>query len=444
MEKPAEAQSGSYFKTVSILSLAIWLVVMNTTMFNVALPNILNDFSITASEGAWVVSGYSIVLAIFTITYTRLSDYLPIRRLIAIGILLFGVSSILGFFAQSYSMLLLARLMQATGAAAIPGLSMVFASRFIPISKRGRAMAMIASASSLGFGLGPVAGGLITEHLAWNYLFIVTLMVILLVPVLVRILPKEEVQSGRFDFLGAVLTGCSVTAFLLFLSTFTWYFLLGGILLLILLWMRMNRAALPFIQPDLVKNKKYRLLLYISFLGFLTHFAILLLMPLMLGDIFSKAPASIGFIIFPGAMFSAVAAIYVGRLIDRYGNYSVMFGAHLLLLISTGIFYFLSPISEYWIMAGYMFTSFGFSSLSSSSTNETSRILSNEYVGSGIGMKQLTHFVGSASGSVVGAILLEWNGHHFAEEDFQRAYLALIAAMVVSLVLLLVYKRKAQ
>ncbi|MGF2614916.1 multidrug efflux MFS transporter [Rossellomorea vietnamensis] len=442
MDKPSELQSGSYFKTVMILSLAIWLVVMNTTMFNVALPNILRDFSITASEGAWVVSGYSIVLAICTITYTRLSDYLPIRRLIAIGIMLFGFSSILGFFAESYSLLLLARLLQATGAAAIPGLSMVFASRFIPLSNRGRAMAMIASASSLGFGLGPVVGGVITEHLAWNYLFVVTLLVILLVPVLLRILPKEEVQKGKFDFIGAVLTGSSVTAFLLFLSTFHWIFFAAGILMLFLLWLRINKAELPFIQPDLVKDKRYRLLLYISFLGFLTHFAILLLMPLMLGDIFSKNPSAIGFIIFPGAMFSAVAAIYVGRLIDRYGNYTVLLGAHGLLLISTVIFFFLSPLSEYWIMAGYMFTSFGFSSLSSSSTNEASRILSKEYVGSGIGMKQLTHFVGSASGSVAGAILLEWNGDVFTSGDFQRAYLALIGAMAVSLILLFVYKRQ--
>jgi MFS transporter, DHA2 family, metal-tetracycline-proton antiporter len=444
MEKPSESPKGSHFKTVLILSLAIWLVVMNTTMFNVALPNILIEFSITASEGAWVVSGYSIVLAICTITYTRLSDYLPIRRLIAIGISLFGLSSIFGFFAESYSFLLLARLLQATGAAAIPGLSMVFASRFIPLSTRGRAMAMIASASSLGFGLGPVVGGLITEHLAWNFLFIVTLMVILLIPVLLRILPKEEVQKGQFDFLGAVLTGLSVTAFLLFLSTFNWLFFLAGILLLGLLWFRINRADLPFIQPDLVKDKRYRLLLYISFLGFLTHFAILLLMPLMLGNIFSKTASSIGFIIFPGAMFSAVAAIYVGRLIDRYGNITVLIGAHLLLMISTVIFYFLAPVSEYWIMIGYMFTSFGFSSLSSSSTNETSRILSKEYVGSGIGMKQLTHFVGSASGSVVGAILLEWYGQTFTTGDFQRAYLALIAVMTASFVILFIYKRQTE
>ncbi|WP_409253023.1 MFS transporter [Bacillus sp. SCS-153A] len=442
MDTTVEAQSRSYSKTVIVLSLAIWLVVMNTTMFNVALPNILQDFSISASEGAWVVSGYSIVLAICTITYTRLSDYLPIRLLIAIGISLFGLSSIVGFFAESYSLLLAARLLQATGAAAIPGLSMVFASRFIPFAARGRAMAMIASASSLGFGLGPVVGGMITEKLSWNYLFLVTLMVMLLIPVLLRILPEEKVEKGSFDFIGAVLTGLSVTAFLLFLSTFNWIFFLAGTLLLGLLWLQINRSSLPFIQPALIKDKRYRLLLYISFLGFLTHFAILLLMPLMLGSIYSKAPSSIGFIIFPGAMFSAVAAIYVGKLIDRYGNINVLFGAHALLLVSTLFFYFLSPLSEYWIMAGYMFTSFGFSSLSSSSTNEASRILSKEYVGSGIGMKQLTHFVGSASGSVVGAILLEWHGQGFTTGDFQRAYLALIGFMGISLVLLLVYNRR--
>ncbi|WLR50808.1 MFS transporter [Bacillus tianshenii] len=439
MHNSEEAVPSSYRKTILVLSISVWLVVMNTTMFNVALPNVLHDFSLSPSQGAWIVSGYSIVLAIFTITYTRLSDYIPIRSLLITGIIILGVSSLLGFFATNFIWLLIARLCQASGAAAIPGLSYVFAGRYIPLENRGRAMAMIASASSLGFGLGPVVGGIITEHLNWNYLFAITLLVLAVIPVLFRLLPNQATHKGSFDLLGGMLTGLSVTSFLLFISTLQWTFGILGIIFIFLLWLRITKTPVPFIQPILFKNSDYRKLVYMSFLGFCTHFAILFLMPLMLKHIYDKQPTMVGFIIFPGAMLSAIAAIYVGRLIDRYGNMKVMLLAHILLTISTIIFYLLSPLNFYMIMVAYMFTSFGFSSLSSSSTNEVSKILPKELIGSGIGMKQLIQFVGSASGSVIGGILLEFLGEGYTVNAFQSTFLMILLLMLLSCLIFFIY-----
>lgn len=440
--KKETSMTNKSFQTVITLSICVWLVVMNTTMFNVALPNVLEDFSLSPSLGAWIVSGYSIILAIFTITYTRLSDYLPIRRLLFFGISLFGTASLFGFFTTNFVWLMIARLAQAAGAAAIPGLSFVFAGRYVPVAKRGRAMALIASASSLGFGLGPVVGGAITDYFDWNYLFIFTLLAMLIIPFLGKLLPKEEVRTGTFDIIGALLTGFTVTSFLVFISTLQWYYAVTGIVLIGVLWLRINRTNLPFIQPKLLKNKGYRMILYMSYLGFTTHFAILVLMPLMLQHVFSKSPTAVGLVIFPGAFFSAVAAIFVGRLIDRYGNIKIMLMAHVLLTISTFIFYFLSPLSAYMIMFGYVFTSFGFSSLSSSTTNEVSRILPDELIGSGIGLKQLLQFVGSATGPVIAGIFLELAGGSYSVESFQYTYLFITGLMGLSCILFIIYSKK--
>lgn len=421
-----------YFKTILILSIAVWLVVMNTTMFNVALPNVLTDFDLSPSQGAWIVSGYSIVLAIFTISYTRLSDYIPLKRLLIIGIILFASASIFGYFTQNFVWLMIARLLQAAGAAAIPGLSYVYAGRFVPGHHRGRAMAFIASASSLGFGLGPVFGGAITDYLSWNFLFVFTLLVVAVLPILNKRLPKEETKPGQFDKIGAVLTGLSVTALLLFISTITWYYLVIGLVFIGGLWWHLNQKTSPFIQPELIRNKSYRLIVYMSYLGFTTHFAILVLMPLMLKNVYDKNPTTVGLIIFPGAFLSAIAAVYVGRLIDRYGNIRIMLLAHVLLTASTVIFYFLSPINEYMIMFGYMFTSFGFSSLSSSSTNEVSRFLPSALIGSGIGLKQLIQFVGSASGPVLAGFFLEFGDQQYSVESFQNTFLFILVLMILS------------
>lgn len=431
--------SMGHFKTVFLLSASILIVVMNTTMFNIALPNILREFSLQPSEGAWIVSGYSIVLAIFTITFTRLSDYIPIRNLLTIGILIFSSASIIGFFSGSYLVLLIARLCQAAGAAAIPGLSMVFAGRYIPMKRRGSAFALIASATSLGFGLGPVTGGLVTDYLTWNYLFIVTVLVFFVIPALFKMMPTEPTTRGSFDVLGALLSGTSVTLLLLYASTFTTWYLLGGLLTAASLWLRINRTHTPFIQPEIIKNRHYRRIVFMSYIGFTLHFAILFLMPIMLEQVYARGAAAIGFIIFPGAMLSAVAAIYVGRLIDAYGNIRILLLSQVLLMISALVFFFFAGITHYGIMVAYMFTSFGFSSLSSSSTNEVSRILPSEQIGAGIGLKQQTQFIGSASGSVLAGILLEVYSQPYTAAEFKLPFGVLIGLMAASSSVLFLY-----
>ncbi|QPC47809.1 MFS transporter [Mangrovibacillus cuniculi] len=428
-------------RTMMFLALCVWLVVMNTTMFNVALPTIMNDFTLLPSQGAWIVSGYSIVLAIATITYTRLSDFVPIRRLMVIGICLFAVASLVGLFSNSFATLLLARLFQAMGAAAIPGLSMVYASRFIGPAKRGHAVSYIASATSLGFGLGPVVGGAVTEYIHWSGLFVITLFVLLFIPIIVKRLPTEKSRKVRFDYIGGVLTGTGVTSFLLFISMNDWWLLAIALVLFSAVWFRIHQTDEPFIRPELLRMSGYRYILYMSFIGFTTHFALLIAMPLMLQFVFNQAPSSVGLIIFPGAMVSALAAGFVGRMIGKFGNVYVMLIANACLWVSAIMFYFLSPIHESFIALSYMLTSFGFASLSSSSTNEVSMILSPEQVASAIGLKQLTQFVGSASGAVLGALLIELGGAGYPVSAFQMTYVALIGITTLSIILLFSYAR---
>ncbi|WLR48771.1 MFS transporter [Halobacillus litoralis] len=141
-------------------------------------------------------------------------------------------------------------------------------------------------------------------------------------------------------------------------------------------------------------------------------------------------------------MLSAAAAIYVGRLIDAYGNIKILFLSQVLLMISALIFFFLAGKSPYMIMIAYMFTSFGFSSLSSSSTNEVSRILPKEQIGAGIGLKQQMQFIGSATGSVLAGILLEVSSQPYTAENFILPFSSLIVLMAASTLVLWLYSYK--
>ncbi|MFE8699363.1 MFS transporter [Cytobacillus sp. FJAT-54145] len=388
-------------KILLLWSFTVWLVVMNTTMFNVALPTILAELSLTSVTASWIVSGYSIVFAISTLAFSRLSDYIPIARLLLTGLMILGIASIVGFFSNSFYLLLSARILQAVGAGAVPGLAMVLAGRYIPLSRRGKAMALIASAASLGFGIGPVIGGAITQYLGWNYLFTVTGFVLFSTPFFKKLLPQEEIKNINFDLLGLILTACSVTSLLLFLSTFSFTMLFSSVLIIAVTWLHIHKREQPFLQPQLLKNSQYIKLLFIGMTAFITHFSALFLMPIILTDVYQKEPAEVGLIIFPGAILSAITAPYIGSQIDRLGNGRVIITAQLFLFISTLAFAFLSTLSTYFILFTYMFMSIGFSALTSSISNEVTRILPKDDIGSGMGMAQLTQFFGGAFGVTI-------------------------------------------
>ncbi len=281
-------------KILFVWSFTVWLVVMNTTMFNVALPTIIADLSLTSTTASWIVSGYSIAFAISTLTYSRLSDYVPISRLLYIGLSLLCAASAIGFLSNHFYGLLAARILQAAGAGAVPGLAMVLAGRYIPLSRRGKAMAFIASAASLGFGLGPVIGGSITQFLGWHFLFGITGLVILFIPFFMKLLPKEDVKKGNFDLFGAILTGISITGCLLYISTFSYLILGCTFVLFAVLWKYLQRHRTPFIQPVLLKNVQFLKLIIIGFIGFIIHFSTLFLIPIILTGVFNKGAAAVG------------------------------------------------------------------------------------------------------------------------------------------------------
>jgi MFS transporter, DHA2 family, metal-tetracycline-proton antiporter len=422
-------------RIIPLWSLTVWLVVMNTTMFNVALPSVISEFDLSPTAGSWIVSGYSIVFALSTITFSRLSDFIPIGRLLFTGVIILGIASIIGYFSNSFEFVLISRMVQAMGAGAVPGLGMVLATRYIPISRRGRAMSLISSAASLGFGLGPVIGGGITQLLGWNFLFIVTGLVLLLLPVFKVYLPVEQKREGSFDFVGALLTGGGVTSLLLYLSSFSWYLLVLSVLFFGTLVFYSKKKEDPFIRVSLFKNTLYVSLLIIGLIAFMTHFALLFVMPVMLSNLFGKEPATIGFVIFPGAMLSALAAIYVGRWIDRFGNLPVMRTGLIALLVSVVLFSLFATKAFYLTAIFYMFTSIGFSSLTSSLANENSRILSEDEVGSGMGMLQLVQFFGGALGVAVAGLLIEGQQGIALEAIYRNVFIVYTILVVISIVI---------
>lgn len=427
----------------AMLGVSIVLVIMNTMMFNLALPAVSRDFGLSASSTSWIVTGYSIVFAISSITYSRLSDFVPIRRLFVIGLMSLSLAAIGGFFSNQFLPLLLVRILQASGAGSIPALAMVLVSRYVPLERRGKAMATIMSAASLGLGLGPVVGGAIVEYWGWHLLFAVTAFTLLLVPFFAVYIPKEKPSKGSFDFWGALLVGVGTTGLLLFLTTRSWIALAAGVVALALFTLRIRTAGEPFVQPSLFGNRSYLTLGAVGIAAYLCSFATLFLMPQILLNLFGLSAIQAGFVIFPGSLLAMLVSRQVGKMIDRRGNYGIIRYAPLLVLGAAVLFAGFGGTAYIAILLIYMLMSVAFSFLSSSVSNEMSRILPAAQIGSGLGLFQLLQFFSGAFGVALTASSLVWQQRLPLQTAYGNIYWGMAVVALAAIGCSYAYLRRA-
>lgn len=424
-----------------IWMVGVFIVIMNTTMFNVSIPSIIQDLDITADLGSWIISSYSIGYALSTVIYSRLSDSISLRKLLLIGLTILGLSSVIGVFSHTFSMLLAVRILQSAGAGTMAGLGLVMVSRYIPYDRRGKAIAMISTGSAMAFGFGPIIGGVIGEYIGYNGLFAVTCLILLVLPLLLRLLPKEEPKASQFDVVGAILTIINAASLLIAVMQRSVYWFIGSVVsIAVHVWYMKTVRKETFINPKLFAKKDYRKLTLIGFCILVLNLGNLFLMPLALANLSHESTIVIGLTIAPGAILSALLGRYVGRWIDRYGNTRFLLMGQGILTIVLAVFSFAVEVSPNVILCGYLLFSPAFSATLSSLNNETSRILPKQMIGSGMGLMQLIQFFGGSISVAVCGLILTMQKSIPLGLAYEHVYRVLLIVCLLSLTISVWYK----
>jgi DHA2 family metal-tetracycline-proton antiporter-like MFS transporter len=388
------------------LSFIIFFSVLNGMMFQVAIPDISAEFNLLPSEVSWVMTGYILVFAVGALIYGKLADIYPAKRLITIGLILMNAGSVLGLFSKWYPMLIIARLIQAAGGAAIPALAMIVVTRYSPANLRGNMLGIIASTVALAAGLGPVMGGFVTGTFNWKYLFLFSLATMFAIPSLRRILPDEKKLPDTFDSVGAILIGGGSSSLLIFVTQDNWWFLAASVMMTGYFIFHIKKAANPFVSPSLFSNKHYRNTVITTFLSIGSVFGMLFMVPIMLRDLLDLSSNSIGLTLFPGAMSAVLVGVIGGRLSDRKGSRFVVYLGSAVL---TAGFLLLSTVAgqQAWVVAFTLIISYaGFALLQSSLPHTISISLSKDQTGIGMGIYNLLFFMsGAFSTAGIGRLL---------------------------------------
>lgn len=422
----------------------IFIVIMNTTMFNVSIPSIIKTLDITADLGSWIISSYSIGYALSTMIYSRLSDSIPLRRLLMVGLTILGLSSIIGIFARDFNTLLTVRILQSAGAGTMSGLGIVMASRYIPYNRRGRAITMISTGSAMAFGLGPIMGGVISDYFGFNGLFAFTCLILLVLPVLMRLLPKEELKPLKFDVSGTILTIVNASTLLIAVMQRSLFWFIGSLLsFAVHAWYLRRVKKETFINPKLFTKKEYLKLTMVGFCVLVLNLGNLFLMPLALANLAAKSAIAIGLTIAPGAILTVFLGRFVGRWIDRYGNIRFLLIGHGILAVVLAVFSFALVASPMVILIGYLFFSPSLSATLSSLNNEMTQILPKQMIGSGMGLMQLIQFFGGSFSVAVCGIILTMQKNIPLGLAYENVYRILLVVCLLSLAISVWYKQTA-
>lgn len=393
-------------KLLRVLVVALIFSVMNGTMFNVALPVIGKEFNLAPSQLSWIMTGYMVVYAIGSIVYGKLADKYRLKDLLTFGLIIFAIGSIFGMASSQYWMIIMGRVLQAAGAAVLPATAMIIPIRYFAPEKRGRALGTSAIGLALGGALGPVVAGLISSFGSWRLLFFFSLISLITLPFFRKYLDKEKGTAARIDFLGGGLLAGTVTLLLLAITNSSMLLFASGLVMITLFIVRIRTTSEPFIQPSLFKNRSYSVGLFIAFITTAMSFGIIFMTPQYLADLNQLSPGSIGFVLFPAAIASAVMGRKGGKLADERGNSSLVWAASLLFLICFALLSTWVGVSPYFIMIILIAGNVGQTFMQIAMSNTLSRTLTKEQVGVGMGLFAMVNFIsGAISMSFIGRLL---------------------------------------
>ena len=255
--------------TLAGACMGLFVLMLDSTVVNVALPDIASDLDATTAGLQWVMNAYLLVVAAFVVSAGRLGDILGRRRVFVTGMVVFAAGSVVAATSNIEEVLIGGRVLQGLGAAALLGLSLALVSAVFPDEERPRALGIWAGVSAVALGLGPVVGGALVEAVSWRWLFWLNLPFCALGVVLVRAATEEqrdETASRRIDVPGVITVGGGLAALVIALvegkqwgwaSAATLGVAAIGLALLTAFWFIEHRVASPIIEFELFRNGPY-------------------------------------------------------------------------------------------------------------------------------------------------------------------------------------------
>jgi EmrB/QacA subfamily drug resistance transporter len=314
--------------TLGVVCVAIFMLLLDITVVNVALPDIQRDLGATFDDLQWVIDAYALTLAALLLTAGSLADRLGRRAVFTAGLALFIAASLLCGLSTTPTMLNLSRGLQGVGGAVMFACSLALIAQAFPPRERGTAFGIFGATTGAAVAIGPLVGGALTESLGWEWIFFVNVPIGLLaiVATRARVAEGRDPGAGAPD-LGGLVTWSSALFLLVFAlvrgnsegwgSPLIVGFLAGAAVLLAAFVAVELRSDHPMFDLTLFRNPSFSGAAIVAFALSASMFSMFLYLTLYMQNILGYGPLDAGLRFLPFTLLSFVVAPIAGKLTER-------------------------------------------------------------------------------------------------------------------------------
>ena len=405
--------------TLGAVTFGLFMIMLDNTIVNVALPSIRADLHISLSELEWVVAGYALSFAVLMLTGGKLADYYGRRRMFILGLTIFTASSLACGLANSAGFLIAARIVQGSGSALMNPATLSIIVATFAARQRGMAIGIWAGVSALALAIGPLLGGLITEHLHWSWIFFINVPVGVVAIVVARVVINESRDTSAEQSLD--LPGLAASAVGLFglsyglieAHNYGWTstrilgsFAVAAVCLLAFVYIETHRR-LPMIELSLFRNVTFSGANTVMLLIGLAMFGVFFYVSLYLQNVLRWSPTQAGAAFLPWTLLIVVIAPVAGRLSDKIGSRWLIGAGMLLVSGSLLIFATVSANATFWdLLPAMVVGGFGMAITMAPTTATAMGSVPVDQAGVGSAVLNSMRQVGGSMGiAVMGAII---------------------------------------
>ncbi|ONI80075.1 MFS transporter [Saccharothrix sp. ALI-22-I] len=319
---------------IGVLLVATFVVILNETIMGVALPVLLTELDVTAAVGQWLTAGFLLTMSVVIPVTGYLIQRVPTRVLFGVAMSLFSAGTLLAALAPGFAVLLMARVVQATGTAIMVPLLMTTVMTLVPAARRGALMGNISIVISVAPAIGPTVSGVVLDLFGWRGMFWVVLPISLttLVLGLRRVTSVGESSSAPIDVVSVLLSVVGFGGLVYGLSSIGHTG--GGASLTLWMWLAVGVLGITaFVLRQLSLQRRERALLDLRTFKFRTFTVSSTLMMIMMGlllgvatilpiymqNVLALNPLTTGLLLLPGGLLMGLLSPFVGRLYDRVG-----------------------------------------------------------------------------------------------------------------------------
>lgn len=354
------AEENRKWWTLAAVAFGLFMIMLDNTVVNVALPTIGRDFEAGLSELEWVVNGYALTFGVLMLTGGKLADLLGRRRIFIAGLAIFTLASLACGLATNAELLIGARIVQGLGAALMNPATLSIIIATFPPRQRGMAIGIWAGVSAMALAIGPLLGGLITDQIHWSWVFFINVPVGILGIVVARLVIDETRDTSAVQRLD--LPGLAVSATALFALTYGlieankhgWtsplilsLFVIAAVGLVGFVLLERHQRV-PMLDLSLFRNPTFAGANAVMLLVGLAMFGVFLFVTLYMQNVLQYSATQAGAAFLPMTILIVLLAPIAGRLSDRFGSRWLMGGGMALVSVSLLLDARLDAGSNFW------------------------------------------------------------------------------------------------